>query len=86
MPLLVLTGTARLWEPRRLRLRLCSTAAQFVTTGRRRYLHLAEHRPWLDVTDVLDRLHGPRTPADKTFPPLRATRAQRSVEPGAHPT
>ncbi|WDV57073.1 hypothetical protein PV963_04480 [Streptomyces coeruleorubidus] len=28
-----LTGTARLWEPRRLRLRLFSTAAQLVTTG-----------------------------------------------------
>ncbi|MDQ0913466.1 hypothetical protein QFZ22_009538 [Streptomyces canus] len=38
MPLLALTGQARLWEPRRLRLRLFSTAAQLVTTGRRRYL------------------------------------------------
>jgi hypothetical protein len=58
MPLLALTGTARLWEPRRLRLRLFSTAAQLVTTGRRRYLRLAKHWPWTGViTDALDRLH-----------------------------
>ncbi|MEV0220776.1 IS1380 family transposase [Streptomyces sp. NPDC050704] len=58
MPLLALTGTARLWEPRRLRLRLFSTAAQLVTTGRRRYLRLAGHWPWTNViTDALDRLH-----------------------------
>lgn len=55
MPLLALTGAARLWEPRRLR--LLSTAAQLVTTGRR-YLRLAQHWPWTDViTDALDRLH-----------------------------
>ncbi|WUT58680.1 IS1380 family transposase [Streptomyces canus] len=59
MPLLALTGgAARLWEPRRLRLRLFSTAAQLVTTGRRRILRLAGHWPWTDViTDALDRLH-----------------------------
>ena len=58
MPLLALTGKARLWEPRRLRLRLFSTAAQLITTGRRRYLRLAAHWPWTDViTDALDRLH-----------------------------
>ncbi|MFI2207792.1 IS1380 family transposase [Streptomyces sp. NPDC020192] len=58
MPLLALTGQARLWEPRRLRLRLFSTAAQLVTTGRRRYLRLAGHWPWTDlITDALDRLH-----------------------------
>ncbi|MFF9403754.1 IS1380 family transposase [Streptomyces sp. NPDC014744] len=57
MPLLALAGTARLWEPRRLRLRLFSTAAQLVITGRRRYLRLAKHWPWTDViTDALDRL------------------------------
>lgn len=57
MPLLALTGTARLWEPRRLRLRLFSTAAQLVTTGRRRYLRLAAHWPWTGViTDALERL------------------------------
>ncbi|GAA2627457.1 hypothetical protein GCM10009863_48030 [Streptomyces axinellae] len=57
MPLLALTGAARLWEPRRLRLRLFSTAAQLVTTDRRRYLRLAEHWPWTDViTHALDRM------------------------------
>jgi len=45
MPLLALTGQARLWESRRLRFRLFSTAAQLVTTGRRRMLRLAGHWP-----------------------------------------
>nr|WP_274564478.1 transposase [Streptomyces spiramyceticus] len=35
MPMLALTGRPRSWEPRRLRLRLSSTAAQLVTTGHR---------------------------------------------------
>jgi hypothetical protein len=49
MPMLALTGAARLWEPRRLRLRLFSAAAQPVTTGRRRILRLAKHWPWAHV-------------------------------------
>jgi hypothetical protein len=57
MPMLALTGPARLWEPKRLRLRLFSAAAQLVTTGRRRILRLAKHRPWTDViTEALQRL------------------------------
>jgi len=37
---------------------LFSTAAQLVTTGRRRCLRLAKHWPWTNViTDALDRLH-----------------------------
>lgn len=44
--MLALTGKARLWEPRRLRFRLFSAAAQLVTTGRRRILRLARHWPW----------------------------------------
>ncbi len=56
MPMLALTGKPRLWEPRRLRLRLFSTAAQLVTTGRR-ILRLAHHWPWSDVIiEALDRL------------------------------
>lgn len=43
MPMLALTGRARLWEPRLLRFRLFSAAGQLVTTGRRRILHLAGH-------------------------------------------
>lgn len=57
MPMLALTGETRRWEPRRLRFRLFSTAAQLVTTGRRRILRIAGHWPWTDViTGALDRL------------------------------
>ncbi|MFB6850544.1 IS1380 family transposase [Streptomyces sp. NPDC056373] len=57
MPVLALTGQARLWEPRRLRLRLFSAAGQLVTTGRRRILRLAHHWPWTrEITDALERL------------------------------
>lgn len=57
MPMLALTGRARLWEPRRLRLRLFSAAGQLVTTGRRRILRLARHWPWIrEITDALERL------------------------------
>ncbi|MER5917267.1 IS1380 family transposase, partial [Streptomyces sp. NPDC001982] len=49
MPMLALTGPARRWEPKRLRLRLFSVAAQLITTGRRRVLRLAQHWPWADV-------------------------------------
>ena len=49
MPMLALTGTARLWEPERLRLRVFSAAAQLVVTGRRRWLRLARHWPWTEV-------------------------------------
>jgi hypothetical protein len=54
IPTLALTGRARLWELRRLRLRLFSAAAQLVTTARRRQLQFATHWPW---TDVIERLH-----------------------------
>ncbi|MBB4790309.1 hypothetical protein BJY54_000921 [Streptomyces nodosus] len=57
MPMLALTGKDRLWEPRRLRLRLLTAAGQLVTTGRRRVLRLARHRPWTShITAALDRL------------------------------
>lgn len=47
-------GTARLWEPRRLRFCLFSAAAQLVTTGRRRILRLARHWPWTgEITAAL---------------------------------
>lgn len=56
MPMLALTGTARRWEPLRMRLRLFSAIAQLVTTGRR-ILRLARRWPWTDVvTDALTRL------------------------------
>ncbi|MDX3314514.1 transposase [Streptomyces sp. ME08-AFT2] len=54
-PMFALTGKARLWEPRRLR--LISTAAQRVTTGRRHILRLAKHWPWTHlITEALARL------------------------------
>lgn len=57
MPMLALTGKTRRWEPRRLRLRLFSAAAQLVTTARRRHLRFAGHWPWTDViTDAMARL------------------------------
>jgi hypothetical protein len=57
MPMLALTGKARLWEPRRLRFRLFTAGAQLVTTGRRPNLRLARHWPWTDeITAALARL------------------------------
>ncbi|MEY9485092.1 hypothetical protein RKD26_000886 [Streptomyces calvus] len=57
MPMLALTGKAKLWEPRRLRLRLFTAAGQLVTTGRRRILRLARHWPWTShITAALERL------------------------------
>ena len=57
MPMLALTGKIRLCEPRRLRFRLLSAAAQFVTTGRRRILRLTQHWPWTgEITAALERL------------------------------
>ncbi|WP_031186626.1 transposase, partial [Streptomyces sp. NRRL S-1896] len=62
MPMLALTGKARLWEPRRLRLRLFTAAGQLVTTGRRRILRLARHWPWTGhITAALDEQTRPLT-------------------------
>ena len=58
MPMLALTGAARRWEPKRLRLRLFSAAAHLVTTGRKRILRFARRWPWTDkITHALTRLH-----------------------------
>jgi hypothetical protein len=46
--LLALTGTARRWEPKRLRLRLFSAAGRLVRGGRRLRLRLAQRWPWAD--------------------------------------
>jgi hypothetical protein len=76
----------RLWEPRRLRLRLFSAAAQLVTTGRGRILRLAKHWPWTDV--ITEALQTARCPAEpwltSILTSLRA--APGAVEPGTHPT
>ena len=44
--LLALTGTARRWEPKRLRLRVFAVAGRLVRGGRRLRLRLAERWPW----------------------------------------
>jgi hypothetical protein len=44
--MLALAGTARRWEPKRLRLRLLSVAGRLVRSGRRLRLRLAERWPW----------------------------------------
>ncbi|MDF2967038.1 MAG: transposase family protein [Nocardioidaceae bacterium] len=40
---------ARVWEPKRLRLRLLSIAGRVITTGRRRILRLSRRWPWADL-------------------------------------
>ena len=44
--LLALTGTARRWEPKRLRLRVFAVAGRLASSGRRLRLRLAERWPW----------------------------------------
>jgi hypothetical protein len=50
MQMLALTGPARRWEPKRLRLRLFSTAGRLVRSGRRLRLRLAAGWPWARQT------------------------------------
>jgi hypothetical protein len=55
--LLALTGTARRWEPKRLRLRLFAIAGRLARTGRRLRLRLAQNWPWAaDITAAITRL------------------------------
>jgi hypothetical protein len=57
IPMLALSGETRRWEPKRLRLRLFSAAAQLITTGRRRWLRFSRHWPWTEIiTTAFDRL------------------------------
>jgi hypothetical protein len=58
MAMLALTGTARRWEPRKLRLRLFSVAGRIVRGGRRLRLRLASRWPWsADIAKAIHRLH-----------------------------
>jgi Transposase DDE domain group 1 len=55
--MLALTGTARRWEPKRLRLRLFAAAGRIVRGGRRLRLRLAGKWPWAtQITAALTRL------------------------------
>lgn len=40
---------ARLWEPKRMRLRLLAVAGRVITTSRRRILRLSRRWPWADL-------------------------------------
>jgi hypothetical protein len=56
--MLALTGTARRWEPKRLRLRLFSVAGRLVRGSRRLRLRLAASWPWASqLTTAITRLH-----------------------------
>jgi hypothetical protein len=55
--LLALTGTARRWEPKRLRLRIFAVAGRLARSGRRLRLRLAERWPWAtEITAAVTRL------------------------------
>ena len=55
--MLALTGTARRWEPRRLRLRRFSVAGRLARLARRLRLRLAQRWPWADqITAAVTRL------------------------------
>lgn len=56
--MIALRGTARRWEPKRLRLRLLSVAGRLARSGRRLRLRLAERWPSADdITAAVTRLH-----------------------------
>ena len=55
--MLALTGQARLWEPKKMRLRLLSAAGRIVRSGRRLRLRLAARWPWAtQITAAISRL------------------------------
>ena len=55
--MLALTGTARRWEPKRIRLRLFSVAGRLTRGGRRLRLRLAARWPWAsEITAAITRL------------------------------
>ena len=57
MQMLALTGQARRWEPKRLRLRLFACAGRLIRGGRRLRLRLAARWPWNPIlTAALNRL------------------------------
>ena len=80
--MLALTGTARRWEPRRLRLRLFSVAGRLARSARRLRLRLAQRWPWADqITAAATRLQA-LPPANQQQPSLR----HRRSNPGARGT
>jgi Transposase DDE domain group 1 len=58
MQMLALTGPARRWEPKRLRLRIFTCAGRIVRGGRRLRLRLAASWPWTcEINAAITRLH-----------------------------
>jgi Transposase DDE domain group 1 len=54
---------ARRWEPKRLRYRIFTVAAQLARSGRRVLLHLASRSPWADlIADAIHRLRALTAP------------------------
>ncbi len=64
--MLALTGAARRWEPKRLRLRLFSVAARLASSGRRFRLRLAERWPW--AQEITGAVTPKTTPAEHLRP------------------
>jgi hypothetical protein len=57
MQMLALTGKARRWEPKRLRLRIFTCAGRIVRGSRRLRLRLAQRWPWAQkITAAITRL------------------------------
>jgi DDE family transposase len=57
--MLALTGPARKWEPKRLRLRILTTAGRIARGGRRLRLRIAARWPWATlITGAFTRLQG----------------------------
>ena len=57
MAMLALDGPVRVWEPKRLRLRLFTAAGRLVRSGRRLRLRLAATWPWaVQLTAAITRL------------------------------
>jgi hypothetical protein len=55
--MLALDGSARRWEPKRLRLRLFSSAGRLVRGGRRLRLKISSRWPWaIQITAAITRL------------------------------
>jgi hypothetical protein len=55
--MLALTGAARRWEPKRLRLRLFSAAGRLVRGGRRLRLKISSRWPWAsEITAAITRV------------------------------
>jgi Transposase DDE domain group 1 len=82
--MLALTGTARRWEPKKLRLRLFSAAGRIVRGGRRLKLRLSARWPWTtQITAAISRLQSlaPADQPNQTLRPGRNTPRARGTPP-----